>query len=475
MKKLIKTAIINIIILVIFILLILITGIHHEPWADEAQSWLIARDNSYFEIVNNILKYEGHPILWYFILRTLILCHFQYDWLFIIPLVCASLGVGIFLFKSRFPLFIKLIFPFTFYIFYQYGVVARSYSLVFPLLALIAVYYKFRFKKPFLYSLLLILNASISAQTFVISFILLGFYIYEALRLKSLKRRRTQIITGGVIVLLYMIFTMLYLRTPIDCSAKHYVHLDYLNVMRILYTTGKSWFNLPENFAGRSFYSIVIIIFYTASIKYLCPTVYKKVFFMILNLAVIGILASLYCCVWHCGLVILTYMFSLWILCGKNELKFDRNKFCYIFISILFLIQIFWTAKSAYLDYLYSYSGAAEAAAFIKNNSLQTGKIYGTSFKSVALQPYFSESIYSNYKYGKSFWLWKEKAQLTNEEILNNLPETVVFSGIITTNDDPIVKALQKNNYKAFYFKGSMFAKGTIAEDNSYTIFTCKK
>lgn len=39
----------------------------HESWRDEAQAWLLARDCSIPELVA-AMKYEGHFLLWYFIL-----------------------------------------------------------------------------------------------------------------------------------------------------------------------------------------------------------------------------------------------------------------------------------------------------------------------------------------------------------------------------------------------------------------------
>ena len=35
----------------------------HEPWFDEAQAWVIARDNSLKDILFFIPHYEGHPPL----------------------------------------------------------------------------------------------------------------------------------------------------------------------------------------------------------------------------------------------------------------------------------------------------------------------------------------------------------------------------------------------------------------------------
>lgn len=36
----------------------------HEPWFDEAQAWLIARDCSWREMILERPHYEGHPPLW---------------------------------------------------------------------------------------------------------------------------------------------------------------------------------------------------------------------------------------------------------------------------------------------------------------------------------------------------------------------------------------------------------------------------
>ena len=44
---------------------------HHEPWADEAQAWQLARYLSLHDLFVTYLHYEVHPILWYVLLRTL--------------------------------------------------------------------------------------------------------------------------------------------------------------------------------------------------------------------------------------------------------------------------------------------------------------------------------------------------------------------------------------------------------------------
>jgi len=62
-----KLNVLYFLIFIVYIAIIFITGYHHEPWADEAQAFLHARDFSISELIFEKLKYEGHPILWYFL------------------------------------------------------------------------------------------------------------------------------------------------------------------------------------------------------------------------------------------------------------------------------------------------------------------------------------------------------------------------------------------------------------------------
>lgn len=105
----------------------------HEPWADEAQAWLLARDNSFWEIFRYRLHYEGHPALWHFLLRALYLAHVPWSAVGWCCGVIAVAGVVVWLRWSPFPLVVRVLLPFSFFVLYQYGVVIRGYVL-FPLL-----------------------------------------------------------------------------------------------------------------------------------------------------------------------------------------------------------------------------------------------------------------------------------------------------------------------------------------------------
>ena len=96
---------------------------HHEPWFDEAQAWLVARDCDLGTLCCSVLRYEGHPVLWYLILKMAIVCHLPYEALGYLCGGFAVVGVGILLAKSPFPKPLAALLPFTFFLCYQYAAV----------------------------------------------------------------------------------------------------------------------------------------------------------------------------------------------------------------------------------------------------------------------------------------------------------------------------------------------------------------
>ena len=161
-----------------FVCMGVFAGLHHEPWADEAQSWLIARDNNNLIDLLKAVKYEGTLPTWHLINKAFQLAGLDYDHMFVIPLVFSAIGV-ILLFFTDAPLWSKIMLPFSFFVVYQNSVVARQYAMVFPAMMLIVLFYKKRFDVPVRYHLALFLLALTSSFGVVIScsFMLWDFII----------------------------------------------------------------------------------------------------------------------------------------------------------------------------------------------------------------------------------------------------------------------------------------------------------
>lgn len=129
---------------VLYIAIIAIVMCFHEPWFDEAQSWLIARDSPIASIFSVRTHYEGHPPFWNLLLALAAKNGVPYEFgIKGIQLVCASL-LGVWLiFKSPFKHASSLatfLIPFTYFVCFQYGVTSRPYALL-CLSLLVAAHY----------------------------------------------------------------------------------------------------------------------------------------------------------------------------------------------------------------------------------------------------------------------------------------------------------------------------------------------
>lgn len=119
------------IVLVTFIICYCIISAYHEPWFDEIQSWEIAKCDSFLKMLFTTTHYEGNPALWYLILAIPAKLGMPVELgLKTVGLLISSASVFLVLFKSPFPKPIKYVLPFSYFFFYQYGIVVRPYCLM---------------------------------------------------------------------------------------------------------------------------------------------------------------------------------------------------------------------------------------------------------------------------------------------------------------------------------------------------------
>ena len=129
---------------VLYIAIIAIVMCFHEPWFDEAQSWLIARDSPIASIFSVRPHYEGHPPFWNLLLAIAAKNGIPYEFgIKGIQLICASLLGAWLIFKSPFKRtssLVTFLIPFTYFACFQYGVTSRPYALL-CLSLLVAAHY----------------------------------------------------------------------------------------------------------------------------------------------------------------------------------------------------------------------------------------------------------------------------------------------------------------------------------------------
>jgi hypothetical protein len=180
--------ILNWIIFGLYSALLLYITSNHEPWRDEAQSWLIARDLS----IGGLFRYlpnEGHPPLWYLILMPFAKLGLPYATVNLVSNVIAMGIAWLVLFKSRYPLYLKIAMIFSYFFLFEYAVIARNYGIVMLLLMAIAAVYDKRHEQPFVFAILIFLLFQTNVLAFCTGAGLGLIYLVEVIREKRLNAK----------------------------------------------------------------------------------------------------------------------------------------------------------------------------------------------------------------------------------------------------------------------------------------------
>lgn len=126
----------------------------HEPMRDEAQSWLIARDTGPLSIFQ-VLSYEGHPVLWYYLLMPFAKLGFPYG---TCRAICQILTAGVILmlaYRSPFCIPMRVALVLSGLTLYRCASFGRSYTLLAFLTVWLCCRYGSRHEKPLPYVLLI--------------------------------------------------------------------------------------------------------------------------------------------------------------------------------------------------------------------------------------------------------------------------------------------------------------------------------
>lgn len=142
----------------------------HELWFDETQAWLIAKSASYKDILTYVPHYEGHPPLWHLILSVFAKNGAPVDLtLKALNIFFSTIAMSLLIFRSPFPKIVRYLLPFTYFFFYQYGIMSRPYSLTMIAVFLAAMTYNERNKKPWRYIMSLVLLCMTTAYGIILA------------------------------------------------------------------------------------------------------------------------------------------------------------------------------------------------------------------------------------------------------------------------------------------------------------------
>ena len=427
--------------------------LRHEPWADEAQSWLLARDASLFDLWGRLLHYEGTTGLWQTLLHVLAAFRLPYAAMSAAGLAAAVAAAAVILREAPFPIALRLAVPFTYYLCYQYAIIARSYNLLPLLVFLSAAWFEQAVDRPLRLTVVLCLTAAVSVHGLILAAAVAG----TALRWGKLKPAYVLIFAAVCAVLIYCAW---------PASDQAFVPRLNLSPDHWLDTVRQAFANA---FTGESITSFVLVALSL-------PLLWRGralAFFLLAAFGLCTVDAIVYAQVWHFGTLLLAWITALWLACRqiRTPRLWELGP-----LAAVVAIQICWTAAAVTYDIRNDYSGAHTAAQGIRELDLHGRRLFGIGFACVAIQPYFSRNIFSNWNDGHpaAYWDWSTRNHV-NEDTLHlaaTRPDYVIV-GYKNEYERGVWDDLVRNaGYSQIrHFEGNTFWQTRIFEPESFDLF----
>lgn len=409
---------------VLYIAIIAIVMCFHEPWFDEAQSWLIARDSSLTDIISVRPHYEGHPPFWNLLLAIAAKNGVPYEFgIKGIQLVCASLLGAWLIFKSPFKSASSLatfLIPFTYFACFQYGVTSRPYALLCLSLLVAAHYWNSADSKTssawklaisLMFMCLLSVYGIAFAAGFTIAWIWRVFSknINKTLNFSSILHaikatiasNLARLISWGLIAifgaanlaLAWPAKNAFATRATIDGNSTIAKCFAFIFVMpsESMFTSfygDISMRRMPFDFLPITICTIFSLVIWAFAIKIAKRR--KLLAVLVIPYLVLTIVAVRYFTLHHAGLIFVFLLSILWISHIKEPLstkdipaifvkvaptkfRFIKNKAFKInlLISIILAPSLIWNAFACVNDILFDYSPSRAVAQYISSNHLQ--------------------------------------------------------------------------------------------------------
>lgn len=497
------------IVVALYAILHLFVGLVHEPWYDEAQAWQIARSASLWEITFEIPHYEGHPQLWHILLYPFAKLGMPYELsLSLVTLLVAGGAITLLVFFAPFPRIVKWILPFTYFLFYQYGVVARPYCLMILAFILLAMTYHRRKEKPWKYTLCLFFLCLTSVYGIVLAGGLAFLWLLE-----SVKERKN---IGCLIVLLVATILLMLTLVPKSDTYALFSPLREMATNRLWERlTYMLFISLPDVLLTNVFYQYAFLkctqflgydgligAFIGVVLHGLIFTYGRKkktaALFFVPFIVFCVTTSFLYCTAHHIGIVLLLFLFWWWISLEAPKQEPSPYKGIVLLGTAMLCVMVYWSAAAVTTDVKTDFAVGRRAAEFIKEYHLddyrmmtQWGSLYDDDGNLVTsdtnmcygacdIAPYFEHNLFFNFGEGKDSKNYVSHIIPTEEENKNKYekwradgyPDVLVMNppiGLVWDTDE-----LSYRDYVMVYFEDAQMPWKVNVSESMMVIYVRK-
>jgi hypothetical protein len=380
-----------------------------------------------------MLRYEGHPALWYLILWGPAHLHLSYTHINWISATIAAAGIYVLLRYAPFPWYVRSLLPFGFALQYQYAVVARSYVL-FPLLGFIVAHlYRRGERNPIALAIALALFANISIHATLVA---IGLAVCFWWRWRSRKEAQgisaapsesrdlgiaAAIFASGVIFVAVCVWPPkelqikilellgvgqhLHQTSAVETPASRVVRIDYQEVSN---HSGPETPQPDSSYLDRTIAKLEFVLVYPVASFHPLAYLFEALIVVYLYqrqsielifpaVALIVFLTFGYGQFWHLEMLWVTFLIILWISWSApgSAKVLPVQRAVEAMLVLLCLLQLPWTLGAIRYELHDAMFPASAAAKYFR--SIEAGKRIAGRGRAVTLLPYFPGKIFSDF------------------------------------------------------------------------------
>ena len=421
--------------------------VFHEPWYEEAQPYLVARDASWYEVIFVIPHYEGHPPLWHMLIKLASIPDLSFELTVkAVQFIFFEAMILMLELRSPFGKVTNALVPLSFFIIYHYCVLSRPYAMLMFAGLLCASFYVKRREKPVAY--ILSLAFLCLCHSYGIAFaggIAAADITGEIIRQRSAKKvfsgfiSNKRLLAGYIFLLAAAIAVIADIAPRHDTMATHLDNYYSFPVVMLLciffipsevfvtsFSSDASSIQTEMNSIGELIGAGAVSVLIWAVLFIVCKK-RRMLAELIIPYIFISIPMSIYAYPHHYGMFLLYALFIMWTAADTEEIrlsefislisragvseKFARN--CVIGgVAISAAMNVYWDVCSYAKDIRRPYDSASSAAEWIKEQGIQDRKLLiDWSEKDTNIYPdapvtvnaYFDHNLYYNMEGGVAY------------------------------------------------------------------------
>jgi hypothetical protein len=461
------------VVLAAYCVILAVVAYHHEPWFDEAQAWLLARDASVPDLFLLHMRHEGTPGLWHLLLMVPAKLGFPYWTMRLLAALFSTAAAAMILWLSPFPPPIRIAIPFTYFLLYQYAVVARSYALLAPLLFAIAWFLSKARSKPWILIALLIALANVSIHGTLAAVGILLAYLIDVWKnpVHSEPPLSRQFLICCGVFLLVVAAVALEIWPISSNSFAHDVVQNITQASRFREHLDRGLYQITEAFSFKLRIALVPV-----ALSLFWMTRNRRALYFALPAGLVLAFSSVaYASPWHAGILFLLWLFAMWIANSPNP---GTTPF-YVWLAwaIVLGAHVYWATRASLLDIDEPYSGSKALAENIAPDVAARKRIVGEGYFLIAVQPYFGQNILMNYYGGRSptFWFPTPSNDLADSpaSLASQHADLIVVAlrNMRPSKHDQLVRTLLDSGYAEIReFPGGTIWKSGILASDSYLV-----